>query len=34
MGHRGEPGGPIGRLGSNSQAVVQYARCPVAVVPV
>ncbi|MEV0189627.1 universal stress protein [Kitasatospora purpeofusca] len=34
VGRRGEPGGPIGRLGSTSQAVVQYARCPVAVVPV
>ncbi|MFF0410319.1 universal stress protein [Kitasatospora sp. NPDC004745] len=34
VGRRGEPSGPFGRLGSTSQAVVQYARCPVAVVPV
>jgi len=34
VGRRGTPDGPVGRLGSVSQAVVQHARCPVAVVPV
>ncbi|GHH71614.1 universal stress protein [Kitasatospora indigofera] len=33
VGRRGEPRGPLGRLGSTSQAVVQHAECPVAVVP-
>jgi nucleotide-binding universal stress UspA family protein len=33
VGRRGTPEGPRGRLGSVSQAVVNYARCPVAVVP-
>jgi nucleotide-binding universal stress UspA family protein len=34
VGRRGNPDGPLGRLGSVSQAVVHHARCPVAVVPV
>ncbi len=34
VGRHGEPSGPLGRLGSTSQAVVQHAHCPVAVVPV
>ncbi|QMU74655.1 universal stress protein [Streptacidiphilus sp. PB12-B1b] len=33
VGRRGNPDGPLGRLGSVSQAVVHHARCPVAVVP-
>ncbi|MFI9271291.1 universal stress protein [Kitasatospora sp. NPDC052896] len=33
VGRRGRPEGLLGRLGSVSQAVVQHARCPVAVVP-
>ncbi|MER5635546.1 universal stress protein [Kitasatospora sp. NPDC002227] len=33
VGRSGEPSGPLGRLGSTSQAVVQHAGCPVAVVP-
>ncbi|MER7756788.1 universal stress protein [Kitasatospora sp. NPDC097643] len=34
VGRRGKPSGPLGRLGSTSQAVVQHAECPVVVVPV
>ncbi|MFE2724159.1 universal stress protein [Kitasatospora sp. NPDC059327] len=34
VGRHGEPHGPLGRLGSTSQAVVQHAGCPVVVVPV
>ncbi|MFD0279502.1 universal stress protein [Kitasatospora sp. NPDC127111] len=34
VGRHGEPRGPLGRLGSTSQAVVQHAECPVVVVPV
>ena len=34
VGRHGTPDGPTGRLGSVSQAVVQHAQCPVAVVPV
>ncbi|MEZ0089252.1 universal stress protein [Streptacidiphilus sp. EB129] len=34
VGRHGTPEGPVGRLGSVSQAVVQHARCPVAVIPV
>lgn len=34
VGRRGNPDGPLGRLGSVSQAVVHHARCPVAVVPI
>lgn len=34
VGRHGRPRGPIGRLGSTSQAVVQHAECPVVVVPV
>ncbi|MGV9267531.1 universal stress protein [Kitasatospora sp. NPDC003701] len=33
VGRHGEPRGPLGRLGSTSQAVVQHAGCAVAVVP-
>jgi nucleotide-binding universal stress UspA family protein len=33
VGRRGKPRGPVGRLGSTSQTVVQHAECPVAVVP-
>ncbi|MFJ1704942.1 universal stress protein [Kitasatospora sp. NPDC088346] len=33
VGRHGKPEGPIGRLGSVSQAVVQHGHCPVAVVP-
>ncbi|WP_035802917.1 universal stress protein [Kitasatospora mediocidica] len=33
VGRHGEPRGAFGRLGSVSQAVVQHAHCPVAVVP-
>ncbi|MCX4751292.1 universal stress protein [Kitasatospora sp. NBC_01287] len=33
VGRRGEPHGPLGRLGSTSQATVLHAACPVAVVP-
>ncbi|WP_371483339.1 universal stress protein [Kitasatospora sp. NBC_00315] len=33
VGRHGEPHGPLGRLGSTSQAVVQHAECPVVVVP-
>jgi nucleotide-binding universal stress UspA family protein len=33
VGREGQPTGPIGRLGSVSQALVQHARCPVAVIP-
>ncbi|MFC9329986.1 universal stress protein [Kitasatospora sp. NPDC057015] len=33
VGRSREPHGPLGRLGSTSQAVVQHAQCPVAVVP-
>jgi nucleotide-binding universal stress UspA family protein len=33
VGRHGHPHGPVGRLGSVSQAVVYHARCPVAVVP-
>ncbi|WP_329560513.1 universal stress protein [Kitasatospora sp. NBC_01266] len=33
VGRRGEPHGPLGRLGSTSQATVLHATCPVAVVP-
>ncbi|WP_370071973.1 universal stress protein [Streptacidiphilus sp. MAP5-3] len=32
VGRHGRPQGLVGRLGSVSQAVVQHARCPVAVV--
>jgi nucleotide-binding universal stress UspA family protein len=34
VGRHGTPEGPVGRLGSVSQAVVHHTRCPVAVVPV
>ncbi|MDH6108660.1 nucleotide-binding universal stress UspA family protein [Kitasatospora sp. MAP12-15] len=34
VGRHGTPRGPLRRLGSVSQAVVQHAQCPVAVVPV
>jgi nucleotide-binding universal stress UspA family protein len=34
VGRHGHRAGPLGRLGSVSLAVVQHARCPVAVVPV
>ncbi|MEU6236774.1 universal stress protein [Kitasatospora sp. NPDC047058] len=34
IGRHGEPRGPLGRLGSTSQAVVQHAECTVVVVPV
>ncbi|MBP0452309.1 universal stress protein [Kitasatospora sp. RG8] len=34
IGRHGKPRGPLGRLGSTSQAVVQHAECPVVVVPV
>ncbi|MEU1424221.1 universal stress protein [Kitasatospora sp. NPDC005751] len=34
VGRHGEQRGPLGRLGSTSQAVVRHAGCPVAVVPV
>ena len=33
VGRHGHPYGPLGRLGSVSQAVVYHARCPIAVVP-
>ncbi|MEY9877542.1 nucleotide-binding universal stress UspA family protein [Streptacidiphilus sp. MAP12-33] len=33
VGRHGSPTGPLGRLGSVGQTVVQYSRCPVAVVP-
>ncbi|MDH6132264.1 nucleotide-binding universal stress UspA family protein [Kitasatospora sp. MAA4] len=33
VGRHGEPHGPLGRLGSTSQATVLHAGCPVAVVP-
>lgn len=33
VGRHGEHRGPLGRLGSTSQSVVQHARCTVAVVP-
>lgn len=33
VGRRGEPRGPLKRLGSTSQAVAQHAECPVVVVP-
>ncbi|WP_042379845.1 universal stress protein [Streptacidiphilus melanogenes] len=33
VGRHGHPTGPLGRLGSVGQTVVQYAHCPVAVVP-
>jgi nucleotide-binding universal stress UspA family protein len=33
VGRHGQPTGPLGRLGSVSQGVVQNARCPVAVIP-
>ncbi|MDH6576915.1 universal stress protein [Kitasatospora sp. MAP5-34] len=33
VGRHGAARGPLGRLGSVSQAVVQHAQCPVAVVP-
>ncbi|MEZ0090907.1 universal stress protein [Streptacidiphilus sp. EB129] len=33
VGRHGRPEGPLARLGSVSQAVVQHARCPVAVLP-
>jgi len=33
VGRHGTPDGPVGRLGSVSQAVVHHSRCPVAVVP-
>ncbi|MFE3107270.1 universal stress protein [Kitasatospora indigofera] len=33
VGRHGKPGGPVSRLGSVSQAVVNHAHCPVAVVP-
>ncbi|MFJ2805881.1 universal stress protein [Kitasatospora sp. NPDC087271] len=33
VGRHGRPNGPLGRLGSTSQAVIQHAQCPVAVVP-
>lgn len=33
VGRHGRPHGPVGRLGSVSQAVVQHSHCPVAVVP-
>ncbi|WP_035844203.1 universal stress protein [Kitasatospora azatica] len=33
VGRHGEPHGPLGRLGSTSQATVLHANCPVAVVP-
>jgi nucleotide-binding universal stress UspA family protein len=34
VGREGNPDGPVRRLGSVSQAVVQHAKCPVAVVPI
>jgi nucleotide-binding universal stress UspA family protein len=33
VGRHGKPDGPVRRLGSVSQAVVQHAKCPVAVIP-
>jgi len=33
VGRHGNPDGPVRRLGSVSQAVVQHAKCPVAVIP-